>query len=251
MLAWILTIVLLVWLFHKRLGRSEIVKEAPLGLPEGTVRAFLAIIVVSLPLTFIWLNIKIPIIVSNIVFLVTAFYFEKRSQRQTAKEVAKDIQQPIPETSRDVLPMYWHKYSVRILLVTMIIVLFIFSQFGPEQLIDARYTIVNLLIMIFSFVLGLAGKRVETSYTTRKIKKYAKKRNITPLEAAKDLELKLKKQSLQFESAFAVIVIFAVLMSLFMFTFNLDIPIIIPGVVPISVTENLLQLLSVYFGFRQ
>ncbi|HME51990.1 MAG TPA: hypothetical protein VKM55_07220 [Candidatus Lokiarchaeia archaeon] len=225
----------------------------PLGMPEGTVRAYLSIIVVAFPFLFVWQGLAIPNLLSNLLFLVCAFYFEKRSTKVTAKAVIgefMDVDDHTPK-KRDSLPLYLPKYSVRTLLIVLIIALLINSYSSTIGTITSENTFANLLITLGAFVVGLAGRRLGNNMIARRIRWHAKIKKISLSEAANEIDPALKRSSAILESILSIIVIIAVISSLFMFTFNFDISIPFFGIVVVSTRENLLQLLSLYYGFRQ
>jgi hypothetical protein len=254
MLAWIFAIGLMIWLLYSRFRKNAFIFRLPLGMPEGTVRAYISIILVSFPFMFVWQGSDVPDIISNMLFLVTAFYFEKRSSKFTAKTIVKEFENPQQQKRsrlRFGLPMYWPKYSVRTLLIVLIVVLFFTSPPNIIPTITNHDTFANLLITMGSFILGLAGGRVGKSLLTRRLQRLAKKKGISLSEASEKIDPSMKRKALIFENILSIIVIMAVLSSLFLFTFNLSPGINLFGIVPISVRENLLQFISLYFGFRQ
>jgi len=56
MISWILGLIIAIWCLIKRFRRDGRVKGYPLGLPRGTVRAYIAIIVVAFPFNFLIIN---------------------------------------------------------------------------------------------------------------------------------------------------------------------------------------------------
>lgn len=167
--------------------------------------------------------------------------------------VVKELENPRQRRSRARvgLPLYWPKFTVRSLLVVLILLLFLTSYPTVLETIASHDTFTNLLITIVSFVLGLAGRQIGKSFISWRVRKLAKRKGISLSDAGEEIDPSMKKNSLIMESILSIIVITAVLSSLFMFTFNLDPTIPLFGIVAISVRENLLQLINLYFGFRQ
>ena len=51
----------------------------PLGMPRGTVRAFITILIVSFPLGYLLIGEDVPSFITNSIFVLVAFYFTSRS----------------------------------------------------------------------------------------------------------------------------------------------------------------------------
>ena len=56
MISLIIAIIAALWLIYKRFLRKEVLINEPLGLPKGTIRAYLSLIIVALPLHFLFLQ---------------------------------------------------------------------------------------------------------------------------------------------------------------------------------------------------
>jgi len=65
----------------KRFREDGRVSGYPLGMPRGTVRAYIAIIVVAFPFNYLIVNQEIPRVVTSAIFILVAFYFETRRRR--------------------------------------------------------------------------------------------------------------------------------------------------------------------------
>ena len=78
MITWILGIALIIFVLIKRFGKDGRVEGYPLGMPRGTVRAIITLMVVSFPFTYIIANSQIPSEIVNTIFILVAFYFEAR-----------------------------------------------------------------------------------------------------------------------------------------------------------------------------
>jgi len=253
MLAWIFAIALMIWLLYSHFRKNAFLFRQPLGMPEGTVRAYISIILVSFPFMFVWQGLEVPGSISNMLFLVTAFYFEKRSAKYSAKTIVKELENPQQQRSRTRygLPMYWPRYSVRTLLIVLILVLFLTSSPSIIPSISNHDTFANLLITVGSFILGLTAGWIGKRFLSLRVRRLAKRKGITLTEAAEKLDPSMKRNSLIVESILSIVVITSVLSSLFLFTFNLEPWIHLFGIVSISVRDNLLQSINLYYGFRQ
>jgi hypothetical protein len=253
MLAWIFAIGLIIWLLYNRFRKNAFIFRQPLGMPEGTVRAYLAIIFVSFPFTFVWQGLSVPEVISNMLFLVTAFYFERRSSKYSAKTIVKELENPQQQRTRKRygLPMYWPKFSVRTLLILLILVLFFSSPPSILPSISNHDTFANLLITMVSFILGLTAGWIGKRVLSLRVQRLAKRKGISLIEAAEALDPSLKRNALILENILSIIVITSVLSSLFMFTFNLEPVLPLFGFASISIRDVLLQSINIYYGFRQ
>ncbi|MBY9006729.1 MAG: hypothetical protein KGD63_08225 [Candidatus Lokiarchaeota archaeon] len=50
---WIIGGIFLIWIIINRFGNEEKIEDQPLGLPRGTVRAFITLLVASFPLIYL------------------------------------------------------------------------------------------------------------------------------------------------------------------------------------------------------
>jgi hypothetical protein len=220
-------------------------------MPEGSIRALLAIVIVGFPFTFFWRGEPVPSIVANLVFVVIAFYFEKRGQKSTVKEAIMQISEERKKISRDQLPLYLPKYTVRFILVTLVVVLFVNSYLVSKPLPDFINTFIDILAMVGSFVFGMLGRSIEISMAKRKIRKRKEKTGGTLQQAAQAQEKESKVSAARIGSFISYVVCAAMITSLFLFTFNIsvDIPLVAGFAIPIR--EVLFMSVNVYFGFRQ
>ncbi|MBN2153070.1 MAG: hypothetical protein JW839_16580 [Candidatus Lokiarchaeota archaeon] len=251
MLSWILLVLISLWLLRQRVGKEKIFPDLPLGMPEGTVRALLAIVVVSFPFTFFWRGVSVPSIVANLVFVVIAFYFEKRSQKSTVKEAAMEISEERKKVTRDQLPLYLPKYTVRTILVALVVALFVNSYLVASPLPTAINTFIDILAMVGSFVFGMLGRSIEVSMAKRKIRKRKEKTGETLQQAAQALEKEDKLRNARLGSFVSYVVCSALILSLFFFTFDIRLDIFLVEGVSIPIREALFMSVNVYFGFRQ
>jgi hypothetical protein len=251
MLTWIVLVLLTLWLLRQRVGKEKINTDLPLGLPEGTIRGLLALVVVSFPFTFFWRDEPVPSIVSNMVFVIIAFYFEKRSHGTPIKEVLAQISEEKKKITRDQLPMYWPKYTVRSLLIVLVIVLFINSYLVTNPMPPVINTFVDIIAMVGSFIIGMAGHSIEIRMFKHKVLKRKAKTSETLQQAAQALEKESRAKNSKLGSLVAYLVCAALFFSLFLFTFNLSINIPLVYGLELPIREALFMSVNVYFGFRQ
>ena len=95
MITWILGGFLLVWCLYNRFQEGGRVKGEPLGMPRGTVRAFITILIVAFPFGYLIFGEEIPRYLVNAIFIVVAFYFEaRRSGAEKLKQIVDEIKSP-------------------------------------------------------------------------------------------------------------------------------------------------------------
>jgi hypothetical protein len=251
MLSWILLILLTVWMLRNRVGQGKIDPNTGLGMPEGTIRAFLAIVIVSLPFTFFWRNEPVPSIVSNMVFATIAFYFEKRIEKTSVKEAVMQISEERKKLTRNVLPLYVPKYTVRALLVLLVVVLFINSIFVTSPFPAVTNTFIDILAVFGSFVLGILGRAIEVSAAKHKILKVTEKTGKSLQQVTQELEKESRVQAKRIGALAAYLVCAALVIVMVLYT--VDIPIEIPIAAGLSfpLREAIFMFVNFYFGFRQ
>ncbi|MHA1669120.1 MAG: hypothetical protein ACTSV5_00945 [Promethearchaeota archaeon] len=121
MITWILGIFILIWCIIKRVREGGKVEGNPLGMPCGTVRALITIMVIAFPFNYILIEVTIPVDVSNALFILIAFYFEARKSGADKLKLIKEVKNPEKykeELLNEKFPLYFPKYTVRILLTS-------------------------------------------------------------------------------------------------------------------------------------
>ena len=132
MITWILGIALIIFVLIRRFGKDGRVEGYPLGMPRGTVRAIITIMVVSFPFTYIFANTQIPSEVVNTIFILVAFYFEARKGADSRLKIIEGIKNPekVSEEKRKAKkPLYLPRYTVRISLMIFLIVFYLIDLF--------------------------------------------------------------------------------------------------------------------------
>jgi len=94
MITWILGIILLVYVLFKRFSKDGRVEGYPLGMPRGTIRAIITIMIVLFPFTYIIWDAPIKSEIVNTVFILVAFYFEARKGKDNRLKIIADIKNP-------------------------------------------------------------------------------------------------------------------------------------------------------------
>ena len=92
MITWIIGFILVIWLIIKRYGKDGKIEGLPLGMPRGTVRAFITLLVITFPLIYIMNGEQIPRLIVNAIFVLVAFYFQSRKEKtEKIKHIIKEI----------------------------------------------------------------------------------------------------------------------------------------------------------------
>jgi hypothetical protein len=100
MITWILGTILIIFCLVKRFSKDGRVEGYPLGMPRGTVRAIITIMVVAFPfsyispLNFLMGETQIPSEIINSIFILVAFYFEARKSEDDRLKLIREIQKP-------------------------------------------------------------------------------------------------------------------------------------------------------------
>ena len=77
MITWILGIALIIFVLIRRFGKDGRIEGYPLGMPRGTVRAIITLMIVLFPFTYIIWPAQIPSEVVNTIFILVAFYMKR------------------------------------------------------------------------------------------------------------------------------------------------------------------------------
>jgi uncharacterized integral membrane protein len=254
MITWILGIVLIIFVLINRFGKDGRVQGHPLGMPRGTVRAIITLMVVSFPFTYIIANSQIPSEIVNTIFILVAFYFEARKGEDSRLKIiegVKDTDEVSEEKRRTKKPLYLPKYSVRILLMILLIVFYLIDVFVQPISLELTNTLIDILVIAVLYFIGTFFRELVKIFQKNKLKDQIKE---IPnyLELSKyDILEKLDEQKRGGitnvgKSLFSIIVFFAVTTALFLFTVNIDFTLIFN----VSLRRVLLLLINLYYGFR-
>ena len=257
MITWILAGITLFWILLKRFSQDGKVEGQPLGMPRGTVRALITIMIVAFPCGYILRGKEIPGLIVNAIFVTVAFYFEaRRPDHEKLKKVVNEIKSPELvkiDLRKQKMPLYLPKYSVRILLVSMLLIFLIANYFGPQVPFQGTNTIFDLLIIIVFFIIGEILGSMLTSRENKRIEK-----SIESIDASlSDAELieKLLLEDFGFwkrhgRSIISIIMLIVVTSALICYTFEWDYELIRLYDYTLTVVGILILLTNAYYGFR-
>ena len=249
---------LLIWCIINRLGENGRVAGPPLGMPRGTVRALITILIVSFPFTYLLTGEQIPGLIINAIFIVVAFYFEARRGIKDKLDVIEEIKYPEELKAKqeiDKKPLYLPKYSVRIMLVVLLVLILILNTFVAQVAFEITNTLFDLLIIVALFIVGTFFRaikiRKQRQRLTNQVHGIDNYKSISPYDILKTVEKEVKSWwELKGKNFLSIITFVAVVISLLCFTVDWDLTLSIFNLTVLSFRESLLLLISVYYGFR-
>ena len=260
MITWIIGLILIIWLIFKRYGKDGKIKGFPLGMPRGTVRAFITLLVITFPLIYVINGEQIPRLIVNAIFVLVAFYFQSRKEKsEKIKHIIKEIKNPEKyeeEKKREKKPLYLPKYTVRSSLLITLVVIVLLNFLGPDVPFETTTnTLFDLLIIVVLFMVGASLKRIGSSKEKDKIKT-----QLSSMEDYSDLSIyDILERLLEDTSSWlaqkgknflSIVTLLAVLASLLCYTVGWDYIIFSLPFYVISLRETLLLLVNLYYGFR-
>ena len=260
MITWILGIALIIFVLIKRFGKDGRIEGYPLGMPRGTVRAIITLMIVSFPfnyippLNFLSGETQIPSEIINTIFILVAFYFEARKgedNRLKLIEEIKDTREISEEKRKITKPLYLPKYTVRIFLMLLLIVFYLIDIFVHHISLELTNTLIDILVIAILYFIGTFFRALVQKINKKKLKEQVEKiPNYQELSKYDILE-KLDEQKRGGitnvgKSLFSIIVFIAVTAALFLFTAEIDFLLIFS----VSLRRALLLLINLYYGFR-
>ena len=254
MITWILGIALIIFVLIKRFGKDGRVESYPLGMPRGTIRAIITIMVVSFPFTYIFANAQIPSEVVNTIFILVAFYFESRKGEDNRLKIIEEIKNPekVSEEKRKTKkPLYLPRYTVRISLMIFLIVFYLIDLFIQNISLELTNTLIDILVIAILYFIGTFFRAIGQIFSKKKLKERIEEMPNYQELSKYDILEKLDEQKRGGitnvgKSLFSIIVFIAVTSALFLFTIKIDFTLIFN----VSLRRSLLLLINLYYGFR-
>lgn len=257
MITWILFAIFSIWILINRFSEGGKVEGQPLGMPRGTVRALMTIMIVAFPFGYIMFELDIPGLIINIIFVVIAFYFEaRRSEHERLKQIVDEIKSPdlvIEDLRKEKKPLYLPKYSVRFLLVLMLLLILITNYFGPRVEFKLTNTLFDLMIIITLFIIGAFFRAILKSRENKKIRE-----KVANMDASlSDIQI-IEKLMLEEPSwwkstgrnILSLIMLIIVVAALLCYSIEWDYEIFDLYDYSLTVVGILLLLINAYYGFR-
>ncbi|MFX0080598.1 MAG: hypothetical protein ACFE94_02495 [Candidatus Hodarchaeota archaeon] len=259
MISWILGGIILFWILLNRFSQDGKIEGEPLGMPRGTVRALITLMIVSFPFGYLLTGEPIPPLIINAIFIVIAFYFEARkSSEENIKKIIDELKSTDLKTidlKKEKKPLYLPKYTVRILLVVMLVIIQVLIFVLPDITFQITNTLADILLIVGLFMIGALF---------RSIAKAREKKNLREQIAGMDASLSdveiienlMHKEPSWWKSTgkslISIIMLITITTALFFYTFDIDYQIISLTQYGIELTLRgiLLLLINVYYGFR-
>jgi len=260
MITWILGIALIIFVLIKRFGKDGRVEGYPLGMPRGTVRAIITLMVVSFPfnyippLNFMLNETQIPSEIVNTIFILVAFYFEARKGEDNRLKTIEKIKNPekvLEEKRKTKKPLYLPKYTVRLSLMLFLIVFYLIDIFIQHISLELTNTLIDILVIAILYFIGNFFRATGQISSRKKLKEQIEEIPSYQELSKYDILEKLDEQKRGSfnnigKNLFSIIVFIAVAVALFFYTFGIDFTLIFN----MSLRRALLLLINLYYGFR-
>ncbi|MBY8988140.1 MAG: hypothetical protein KGD61_06765 [Candidatus Lokiarchaeota archaeon] len=254
MITWILGTFILVFVLYKRFIKDGRVDGYPLGMPRGTVRAIITLMIVLFPFTYILWDAQIPSEVVNTIFLLVAFYFEARKGEDNRLKFIAEIKNPekaVEEKRKTIKPLYLPKYTVRISLMIILIIYYLIDLFIQSISLELTNTLIDILIIAILYFIGSFFRTLGQLWSKKKLKEHIEAisnyKELSKYDILEKLnESKRGGANNVFKTIFSIIVFLAVTVALLLFTAKIDFILIFN----VSLRRALLLLINLYYGFR-
>jgi len=260
MISWIVGGIIVIWCLFMRFVKKEKVLGYPLGMPKGTVRALITLLVVLFPFRYLIANQNIPPYITNGVYILVAFYFQGRKSTGTRLlQVEKQIDsflKPKETAEKERAPLYLPRYTVRTFLLIILVIITIVHFYRPGVTFVATDTIIELLIIVIFYLIGSFFGKIESIRENKRIKEQIEAiENVTNLSKyiimGKIMEEKPKLWKQMGRNFFSLVSLAAIVTSLIMYTIDQGTFVIFPWFgLDLTIRAVLLLLINVYFGFR-
>lgn len=265
MITWILLVVLIVWCIYQRTRPDGKIEGQPLGMPRGTVRALITIIIVSFPLQYLILNINnIPGLILNALFIVVAFYFEARKPSvNRIKRIIREVKKPekIEAEKEQKKPLYLPKYSVRSILLLLLALIILLDIINQTVSFTASNTIIDIVLIIGLYMIGSMFRGIGISREKKKTKALIFNMQDHQSLSRYDIIEKLMEEKLGWweqkgKSFLSLLMLTLVIISLFGYTFDIifDSEIILIEITALNYVLTfqglLLIFINIYYGIR-
>ena len=258
MISWILFAVFTVWILINRFGEGGNIEGEPLGMPRGTVRALMTIMLVAFPFWYIIEEKPIPGLIVNIIFIVVAFYFEaRRSEHEKLKEIVDEIKTTdmiVEDARKQKKPLYLPKYSVRFLLVVMLFITQIMILLQPSVPFQITNTLADILLIIVLFIIGASFRSILKAREKKKLKDKIANMDASLSDVQVIEKLMLEKVSWWKQTGkniLSLTMLIVVIIALLCYTFEWDYTLFSSTYYTLTLVGFFLLLVNAYYGFRE
>lgn len=129
-------------------------KRPPLGLPAGSVRALLCLIIVSFLVIQTARGVRVDVVWSEALMITLAHYFTTRRFVPLSRELRAKLE-AAGEIEPDESPLYLPKHSVRILLIAAFVGLGLYLH-AHGRLFESQS--LSLLVSVGAYLLGITAR---------------------------------------------------------------------------------------------
>ncbi|MHA2471824.1 MAG: hypothetical protein ACXAES_01175 [Promethearchaeota archaeon] len=257
MITWILGTAILAWVLVRRFSRDGKIKGEPLGMPRGTVRALITLMIVSFPFGYLLSGKNIPPLIVNAIFIVVAFYFEaRREAHEKLKQIVSEIKSSdltTAEAKKKKKPLYLPKYTVRISLVVILVLIQIIIYFQPSIIFQTTNTLAEVLIIVALFIVGALFRLIVKTREKKKTKEQVQEMDASLTDVQIIEKLMLKEPSRwksTGKSILSIVMLILITTALLLYTINVDYVLIDLPQYSFTLRGIFLLLVNVYYGFR-
>jgi hypothetical protein len=194
----------------------------------------------------------------NTLFVTVAFYFEARAFEKPIAKLLKEVEDPAKyKQTRNDMPLYWPRFTVRITLFSLLILTTVLANAnvftGDLEFESITTTITELIFIVLFFIIGLIIRRIHQRQLKRKIRRRLKSHEGTREELIEILEEKERKSGRITEGLLAFLMLGVLLTVLVFYTTGFTGPSLAIGFLGVSlnIRVGLVLLLNLYFGYRQ
>jgi len=257
MISWILFAIFCTWVLINRFSEGGKIEDEPLGMPRGTVRALMTILLVAFPFGYIISGEEVPGLIINIIFVVVAFYFEaRRSGHEKLKEIVDEIKTTdilVEDVRKPKKPLYLPKYSVRFLLVVMLVITQIMIFLQPSVTFQITNTLADLLLIIVLFIIGASFRSILKAREKKTLKEKIANMDASLSDVQVIEKLMLEEASWwkrTGKNILSLIMLIVVIIALLCYTFNWDYILFSSHSYTLTFVGFFLLLVNAYYGFR-
>jgi len=258
-ISWILLAIFGTWVLINRFSEGGKIKDQPLGMPRGTVRALITIMLVSFPFQYIIWGGEIKGLLVNVIFIVVAFYFEaRRGEHEKLKEIVDEIKTSdlhVGDVVKVKKPLYLPKYTVRFLLVVILVIVQILIFFQPGFSFQVTNSLTDLLLIVGLFIVGAFFRSILRSRERKKTREKIANMDASLSDVQIIEKLMLEEPSWWKQTGkniLSIIMLIIVIVALLCYTYDWDYTLFeIPTpYYKLTLVGVLLLLVNVYYGFR-
>ncbi|MFW9874790.1 MAG: hypothetical protein ACFFG0_16910, partial [Candidatus Thorarchaeota archaeon] len=251
--------IILFWILLNRFSQDGKIDGEPLGMPRGTVRALITIMIVAFPFGYLMIGKQIPGLIINTIFIVVAFYFgARRGEKEKLVEIVKELKGPdvILEVKEEKKPLYLPKYTVRITLIIILLAIIILNWLGPDVPFEQTNTLADLILIIGFFIIGSFFRAILKVREKKEIREQIANMDAS-LSDAEIIEKLMIREPNWFKrkgkNILSILVLIAVIAALICYTFEIDYTLFTLKTLD-NYTFTLVGLLLIftnaYYGFR-